>query len=222
MGKVRGSRTLDVGYIIREIRRMVYGKDPSNATALEEVSERWKRDPFRVLVATILSHRTRDENTSRAVERLFSVYKDVREVAEGDEEKIQKLIKPAGFYRVKAKRLKEVARILLERHGGKVPDDFDELISLPSVGRKTANCVLVYGFGELAIPVDTHVHRISNRLGLVETKTPEETEMALMKKVDKKYWREINDLLVRFGQKVCKPVKPLCYICGLRRVCKWY
>ena len=163
------------------------------------------RDPYKVLIRTILSQRTRDENTDQATENLFSVYPDIYAVADGSIEKIQELIKPAGFYRVKAGRIKEVSRILIDQYGGEVPDDLKELMSLPGVGRKTANCVLVFAFNEPAIPVDTHVHRISNRWGFVDTKKPEDTEKELMSFVPKDLWIELNDLMVQFGQTICKP-----------------
>ncbi|MCK5547566.1 MAG: hypothetical protein KAI64_01020, partial [Thermoplasmata archaeon] len=168
------------------------GKDV-NATTLKKE----EREPFRVLMATILSHRTRDENTHLAVERLFKRYDTPRKIAKANVKRIESLIRPAGFYTIKAKRLKEVSRILLDEFDGKVPDDFDSLMSLPSVGRKTANCVLVYGFGIEAIPVDTHLHRIPNRLGLVETTQPEETEKALTSFVPRKYWLDLNELFVK-------------------------
>ncbi|WP_288268766.1 endonuclease III, partial [uncultured Methanobrevibacter sp.] len=166
------------------------------------------RDPYKVLIRTILSQRTRDENTDQATENLFSVYPDIYAVADGSIEKIQELIKPAGFYRVKAGRIKEVSRILIDQYGGEVPDDLKELMSLPGVGRKTANCVLVFAFNEPAIPVDTHVHRISNRWGFVDTKKPEDTEKELMSFVPKDLWIELNDLMVQFGQTICKPTSP--------------
>lgn len=204
--------------LIRDIRMMVRKK----TTTLEEVNVNYRRDPFKVLIATVLSHRTKDEITSKAVSRLFSVYKDMKHLANGHEDEIRELIKPVGFYRIKAGKIKELSNILLERYNGKVPEDLDQLLSLPSVGRKTANCVLVYGFGKAAIPVDTHVHRIVNRLGIVITQTPEETEFELMRKLDKKYWIEINNLLVKFGKKICQPIKPRCNVCLLSRRCKWY
>jgi endonuclease-3 len=181
-----------------------------------------RRDPFRILIGTILSQRTRDENTHAATEALFSKYKNPKELAGGNLRTIEKLIHPAGFYRVKAKKVKAVAEIIHEQYHDKVPDDMDSLLALPSVGRKTANCVLVYGFNIPAIPVDTHVHRISNRLGLVSTKTPDETELALEKKLDQRYWIDINNLMVRFGQEQCRPIGPKCSGCELRKLCDYY
>jgi endonuclease-3 len=213
---------MDMRFFIREIKRSLQEGVSNGTTALGEIVSRGMGDPFKVLIATILSHRTRDENTNKAFQQLFSIYKDAKELSEADDGKIQELIRPSGFYHVKAKRIKEVSRIILEKYKGKVPNDPKELLFLPSVGRKTANCVLVYGFGIPAIPVDTHVHRVVNRLGFVNTKTPNETEFELMKKVNKKYWMSINDLFVRFGQRICKPIMPRCNVCRLRSFCKWY
>lgn len=176
-------------------------------------------DPFKVLISTILSQRTRDESTAIASRALFSVYKDAVMLSKASEERLQKLIKRVGFYRNKAKRIKEVSKIILERYGGKTPDNMEDLLTLPAVGRKTANCVLVYGFMKPAIPVDTHVHRISNRLGLVKTKTPEQTEVSLRKTIPKKYWIDINELLVRHGQNVCKPITSRCSECAINKLC---
>jgi len=191
-------------------------------TMLEQVSRQEKNDPLKVLIATILSHRTRDEKTSQAVKGLFSVYHNAQELANGDLAIIQKLIEPVGFYRVKANRLREVSQILMERYGGGVPDRMEDLLELPSVGRKTANCVLVYAFKKPALPVDTSVHRISNRLGLVETKTPEMTEMRLREVVSEKYWLDLNDVFVSFGQTVCKPIGPRHEVCRVRPYCPYY
>jgi endonuclease-3 len=189
---------------------------------LPEAGHTRKKDPFKVLISTIISQRTRDEQTAAASKRLFSAFPTAEELADADIKEIEKLIAPAGFYRVKAKKIKEVSNIILTENKGKVPDDFDSLIKLPSVGRKTANCVLVFGFGRPAIPVDTHVHRISNRLGLVKTSKPEETEMALVEILPKKYWLDINHLFVSFGKKVCRPQNPRCDSCPLTDMCKWF
>lgn len=180
------------------------------------------RDPYRVLIRTILSQRTRDENTDQATKNLFDKYKDIYGIAEADLEDVEKLIKPAGFFRVKARRIQEVSTILLDKYQGKVPRDMKELLELPGVGRKTANCVLVFAFEEAAIPVDTHVHRISNRWGLVHTKDPEETEMELTKIVPKELWILLNDLMVQFGQTICKPIHPQCQVCNLTDYCDYY
>ena len=178
-------------------------------------------DPYKVLIRTILSQRTRDENTDQAANALFDVYPDIYAVADAPVEEVQKLIKPAGFYRVKAGRIQEVSRILIDQYGGEVPNDMDELLTLPGVGRKTANCVFVFAFRESAIPVDTHVHRISNRWGIADTKKPEDTEFVLMEKVPKDLWVDLNDLMVQFGQTICRPIGPQCDICPLTDLCQY-
>ena len=183
------------------------------------VSKVGKRDPFRVLISCLLSLRTKDVTTEEASKRLFKVASTPYEIMNLPLEEIERLIYPVGFYRNKAKVLKEVSRDIVERFGGRVPDNMDDLLSLKGVGRKTANLVLIKGFGKEGICVDTHVHRISNRWGLVRTKTPEETEEALRKVLPKKYWMEFNDLLVPFGQNLCKPVSPLCSSCKIRKYC---
>jgi len=179
----------------------------------------YRNDPFKVLIATVLSQRTRDENTHVAAKNLFEVYKTPFELSNANLEHIQLLIKPAGFYKVKASRIKEISRIILEKYNGNIPDDITTLLALPGVGRKTANCVLAYGFGKPAIPVDTHVHRISNRLGLVKTKSEHETEKALEKIIPIEYWVELNELMVKFGQDICQPIKPKCNQCNIKDLC---
>src|SRR3990170_2132299 len=183
-----------------------------------EVSERVK-DPFMVLVSCMLSLRTKDATTREASERLFSLAKTQLELSGLEKSVIEKAIYPVGFYRVKAAALKEVSRDIVERHSGRVPDTIEGLLKLRGVGRKTANLVVTIGYGKPGICVDTHVHRITNRWGYVKTKTPEETEFALRKKLPEKYWIIINDLLVTFGQNICKPISPLCSQCKLYRYC---
>ena len=185
---------------------------------LDELA-RDKQDPFKILISTILSARTRDTNTREATIQLFSKYKTPQEIAKADIEDLEKLIYKAGFYKVKANRIKEAAKILLDKFNGKVPDNFEKLSSLPGVGAKTANCVLVYAFKIPAIPVDTHVHRISNRLGWVKTIKPEQTEKELKKLIPKNQWVRINRLFVRFGQELCIPNKPKCINCPLNNHC---
>jgi len=195
---------------------------PPRMTALRELREAEMGSPLSILIGTILSARTRDENTSAVVKKLFSKYKSARSLAQAKLSDVEKIIKSTGFYHVKAKRVIEVASIIDSKYSGKVPDMLEELLKLPGVGRKTANCVLVYAFEKPAIPVDTHVHRISNRLGLVQTKTPEETELELMKKIPKKYWLKINDMFVMYGQNICKPISPMCDVCQIKRECDYY
>jgi len=211
-----------IGPILQKMGKMVRETKDPRATALAELKDAEDGDPFKVLIGTILSQRTRDEMTSVASERLFRRFKTPQQLAKAKPAEVRKLIKSVGFYNVKTRNVINVSRILVERFGGEVPSKMDELLSLPAVGRKTANCVLVYGFDEPAIPVDTHVHRISNRLGLVRTKTPEETERELVKRVPRRYWLMVNDLFVRFGQTTCKPIGPKCSECSLKASCKYY
>ena len=180
-------------------------------------------DPYRVLIRTILSQRTRDENTDQASDKLFSVYPTMVDVANAPVDKIAELVHCAGFYNVKAKRIKEVSKILIDEYDGVVPDTVNELMKLPGVGRKTANCVLVYAFEEPAIPVDTHVHRISNLLGLVDnTKNPEDTEEELIKIIPKEDWLVLNDYMVQFGQTICKPNNMQCEVCPIAEYCDYH
>ncbi|MDR2967740.1 MAG: endonuclease III [Methanobacteriaceae archaeon] len=180
------------------------------------------KDPYRVLIKTILSQRTKDANTEKATNNLFSKYKDINEVVDAPIEEVEKLVKSAGFYRVKSRRIKEVSQILLDQFGGVVPKNINELLELPGVGRKTANCVLLFAFQEPAIPVDTHVHRISNRWGIVDTNDPDKTEVELKKAAPKKLWIDLNDLMVQFGQTICKPTHPQCDKCPITDLCKYY
>jgi endonuclease-3 len=191
-------------------------------TALKKLQEQQEGNPFKILIATILSARSRDENTTLVIEKLFFEYKNAKDLADANVERLKEIIHSIGFYNVKALRIKRVAQLLVEKFGGKVPNTIEELMELPGVGRKTANCVLVYAFNKPAIPVDVHVHRISNRLGIVVTKNPEETEKSLINIAKKKDWLAINETFVKYGQNICLPIKPTCSICSLRRVCEYY
>jgi endonuclease-3 len=175
--------------------------------------------PFHALVAVLLSSRTKDETTATVTKRLFRRVSSPGELLALSEEELARLIYPVGFYRVKARKLRELAKALIERHGGEVPSTFAELTALPGIGRKSANIVLAYAFGKNAIAVDTHVHRISNRLGIVSTTKPEQTEMALHALVPEELKLRLNRTFVAFGQTVCRPVKPLCGECPLARAC---
>ena len=177
------------------------------------------RDPFRILVGTILSARTQDATTAAAVEKLFARVKTPAQLAALSEKEIEALIFPVGFFHTKAKMLKQLPVVLEEKFNGAIPDDIDDLCTLPGVGRKTANLVRALAFHKPAICVDVHVHRISNRLGLVQTKTPLETEMALREHLPKKYWMDWNSFLVAFGQTRCRPVRPKCEGCPIARYC---
>lgn len=193
-----------------------------STTALGIIREDTHSDPFKILISTILSARTRDSVTEKVSARLFTKYSDVNSFANADPSKLALDIRPVSFYQQKAKSIVETSKLLLERYHGSVPNNYEELMELPGVGRKTAGCVLVYGFGKPAIPVDTHVHRISNRIGLVDTGTPEETEAELTKIFDKRFWIDINELFVSFGKTVCLPVNPRCSTCPVKVVCRYY
>ena len=178
-----------------------------------------RRDPFRVLIACLLSLRTKDETTGPASERLFALADTPAVMLRLSASRIERAIFPVGFYRTKARVILGVCRDLLEHFGSRVPDTIDELLTLKGVGRKTANLVVTVGFGKPGICVDIHVHRISNRLGYVRTRAPEETEVALRARLPRRYWIGYNDLLVSFGQNVCVPVSPKCSICPVRGLC---
>lgn len=175
--------------------------------------------PFEVLVSTLLSLRTKDEVTSEAAKRLFEKAVTPKQLLALGEQKTAKLIYPVGFYPTKAKRLMQISQIILDAHGGQVPDTIEALLKLPGVGRKTANLVLVEGFKKKAICVDTHVHRISNRIGYVNTKNPDQTEMALREKLPSRHWVRYNELLVAFGQVICRPISPFCSKCPVAEMC---
>lgn len=189
-----------------------------NPTALARVAER-TRDPFRVLIACLLSLRTKDETTGPAAERLFALARTPETMLRLTTSRVERAIFPVGFYHTKARVIRGVCRDLLARFDGAVPGDLDTLLTFKGVGRKTANLVVTVGFGLPGICVDTHVHRISNRLGYVRTKSPDHTEMALRKKLPRRHWIEVNDLLVTFGQNVCQPVSPRCSVCPVRTMC---
>ena len=175
--------------------------------------------PFEILVSTLLSLRTKDEVTSEAAKRLFGQARTPETILALGEKKVAKLIYPVGFYPTKAQRLMAISQILLDQYQGQVPDTIELLLELPGVGRKTANLVLVEGFKKDAICVDTHVHRISNRIGYVQTKTPDQTEFALRDKLPRKHWIGYNELLVAFGQVICRPVSPFCSKCPVAGMC---
>ena len=206
---------MTIGHRIRTLRRL----SPTwRATALADVAAHW-RDPFRVLIACLLSLRTRDETTGPAAARLFALADTPEGLGRLSLRAIERAIYPVGFYRTKARVLRDVSRDLLDRFGGSVPDDIDSLLTLKGVGRKTANLVVTQGFNKPGICVDVHVHRISNRWGYVRTRTPEETEMALRRRLPRRYWIGYNDLLVSFGQNICLPVSPHCSRCPVRAGC---
>jgi endonuclease III len=188
--------------------------------AVEKIAENSREDPFEVLIATMLSAQTRDPVTAQASARLFGAARTPRGMARLTEKEIERLIYPVSFYRNKAKHVKETCRILVERFRGRVPGTMEELLMLPGVGRKTANLVLILSFrSRKNICVDTHVHRISNRLGWVRTRTPEQTEQALYARTRERWWPYINLYLVTWGQNVCRPIHPRCGACAIREHC---
>jgi endonuclease-3 len=184
------------------------------------ISKSEEGSPFLVLISTLLSLRTKDETTDKAMDRLIKRAQTPGDILDLPTEELEKIIYPVGFYRNKAKILKNVSRIILERYGGKVPDSLDELLTIKGVGRKTANLVVTEAYGKPGICVDTHVHRISNRLGIVSTKNPHKTEEELRKVLPQKYWIIYNTLLVAFGRRTCQPVSPQCSHCPISHVCK--
>ena len=177
------------------------------------------RDPFRVLIACVLSLRTKDRTTAEASHRLFALASDPASMLKVRLPKIETAIYPVGFYRTKSKQIHAISRRLLDVYDGRVPDSIDELLTLPGVGRKTANLVVTVGYGKPGICVDIHVHRISNRWGYIKTKTPDQSEQALCRKLPPQYWITYNDLLVPFGQNICQPVSPYCSRCKLTQYC---
>src|SRR6266566_8927148 len=176
--------------------------------------------PFTVLISCILSLRTQDKTTNAASERLFAIAATPEKMLATPVGTIERVIYPVSFYRVKARTIQAISGQLLTRYKGQVPSRMDDLLELPGVGRKTANIVMTLGFRKAGIAVDTHVHRISNRLGYVRTKTPEDTEMALRRKLPRRYWIRFNDLLVTYGQNLCKPISPLCSRCKIAPYCR--
>ena len=185
---------------------------------VDQMSSR-ERDPFKVLISCILSLRTKDKVTGEASERLFRLAQTPEGVAKLSVSKIEKAIYPAGFYRVKARTIRDLSKQILQKYNGRVPDTIEELLLLKGVGRKTANLVVTLGYDKEGICVDTHVHRISNRWGLVKTKTPHETEFALRAALPVRYWKQLNGYLVAFGQGICRPISPLCSRCQIRSAC---
>jgi len=176
-------------------------------------------DEFKILISCLLSLRTRDENTEKVVKKLFAVVKKPEDIAEMPSRKLEKLIYSSGYYKNKAKTIKHVSKILLDKYKGKVPSSKEKLLEIKGIGPKTANIVLSFAFNQLVIPVDVNVYRIANRLSLVREKTAEKTEKALEKILPKKYWREINAVFILFGKTICLPVSPKCSICPINKYC---
>ncbi len=203
---------------IEKLMQVLKERYQDKTSALMDVSTR--KDPFLTLISCLLSLRTKDEVTARASERLFTLAKTPEEMLNLKKEKIEAVIYPVGFYKRKAEQILEICRVLVEKYDSRVPDELEELLKLKGVGRKTANIVITRGYNKPGIAVDTHVHRISNRLGLVSTKSPNQTEFALRKTLPKRYWIVFNDLLVMHGKVVCTPISPKCSICPITEYCK--
>jgi endonuclease-3 len=205
----------DIHEIIKILRKKTRKWDVPIVTQTAETS----CDPFKVLISTVLSLRTQDKTTAKASSRLFELANNPCHMLKLSIKEIEKVIYPVGFYKTKARTILNLCSELVIKYNSIVPDDLDELLKLKGVGRKTANLVVTLGHGKPGICVDTHVHRISNRLGYIKTKTPNETEMLLRKKLPRKYWIEYNDLLVSFGQNLCRPISPWCSLCPIERYC---
>jgi len=201
---------------IRILRREVPKWETPVVTLMAETYE----SPFRVLISCILSLRTQDATTAKASHRLFAVADSPQALVKLTVKKIENLIYPVGFYKTKARQVRDICQTIIDRHAGKVPDEIDALLTFKGVGRKTANLVVTLGYNKPGICVDTHVHRISNRWGYIKSATPEKTEAALRAKLPKQYWIEYNNLLVNFGQHLCRPISPLCSQCPVKKYCQ--
>ncbi len=201
--------------IISTLREEVKEYDVPIVTLIAETD----RDPYKVLISAMISARTKDEVTSKVSKKLYEEAPDLKRLSSLSKKEIENLIYPAGFYKTKARRIKKTAEILLKEHDGNIPEEIPELLELPGVGRKTANLVLTEAFNKEAVCVDTHVHRVSNRWGYVDTNTPKKTEFALRKKLPKKHWIEYNTVLVAFGQNTCTPRSPVCSRCPIEEHC---
>jgi len=177
-------------------------------------------NPFKILISCLLSLRTKDKNTEKVSDKLFKIVKTPTEISKIPIKRLEKLIYSSGHYKKKAKTLKHVSKVLIEKYDGKVPDKKEELLSIKGIGPKTANIVLSFAFGKLVLPIDTHCHRIPNRLGWIKTKTPDSTEKELEKILPKKYWREFNRTFVLFGKTICQPISPWCSKCPIKKYCK--
>ena len=206
----------EIHQAIRILRREVPKWDTPVVTLMAETYE----SPFRVLISCILSLRTQDATTAKASHRLFAIADSPQAMVKLTAKKIAKLIYPVGFYKTKALNILEMCQTMIDQYDGRVPDEIDELLKFKGVGRKTANLVVTLGYNKPGICVDTHVHRISNRWGYIKTATPEKTEIALRAKLPNKYWIEYNNLLVNFGQHLCRPISPLCSECPVKKYCR--
>ena len=206
----------DLIEIIKILRKEVKKWDVPVVSLVSETH----KDPFSVLISTVISLRTKDEVTLKSFKKLFSKANNVEKMLKLKEEEIASLIYPAGFYKTKGRNIKKICEILVSKYEGKVPNSMEKLLELPNVGRKTANLVISVGFDGDGVCIDVHNHRLLNRLGFVKTKNPEETEYEVRKKLNKKYWRELNFILVAYGQHICRPISPYCSKCQIKKKCK--
>jgi len=209
-------KTTQIPQVLKILREEI---KPFALPSVSQIALLEKDRPFRVLISCVLSLRTKDEVTFPASERLFSKAPSIQALGALNPKEIEKIIYPVAFYKTKAKQIPEICRRIMKEFGGKVPEEIDDLLKFKGVGRKTANLVRTLGYGKLGICVDTHVHRISNRFGLVKTKMADETEFALRKILPQEHWIEYNDLLVAWGQNICKPISPLCSQCKIEKFC---
>ena len=203
-----------------QIMNILLKEYPSTKTTLNNMRHERKRDPFKILISCLLSLRTQDKNTEKASSQLFAVASTPQEIVQMPLPKLEKLIYSSGHYKKKSRVLKHVSSEIINRFKGQVPDTEEELLSIKGIGRKTANIVLGFAFDKLVLPIDTHCHRIPNRLGLIKTKNPEQTELEVAKILAKKYWAEFNSLFVQFGQTICVPISPKCSECPVSKLCK--
>lgn len=209
-------------HIPRVMSTLKKGSPKFVTPALTKIAER-ARDPFKVLISCILSLRTKDEVTAEASRRLYALANTPEEMVKLSTKQIAKAIYPVGFYKTKSKRIKVICKRLINEFGSRVPADFDVLLSFKGVGRKTANIVMTYGFNRSGyLAIDTHCHRVPNRLGWIKTKTPEQTEHALKRVLPRRYWPDFNNIIVQFGQNICRPVGPKCNICPVSKYCRYY
>jgi endonuclease-3 len=203
---------------IKKIMEILKTNYPSHKkTTLNRMRD--KPDAFRILISCLLSLRTQDKNTEKASRKLFAVADTPEKILKLSDKELEKLIFSSGHYKKKARTLKHVSKILIDEFHGKVPETREELMSIKGIGPKTANVVLAFAFGKDALPIDTHCHRIPNRLGWIKTKTPEQTEKELAQLLPRQYWKDFNSIFVQFGQTICKPISPLCSQCPIRKYC---
>ena len=207
---------------IGKILNVMYGEGRKRNAPVFTIGKLVRENPYRSLIFTILSARSRDVNTIKVCTKLFKEYSTFQKLAKADRKKVEKLIYGIGFYKQKSKYITNAAKMVVKDFNGKLPDDIDDLVKLPGVGRKVANILLIHVHKKDSIAVDVHVNRISNRLGIVNTKNPEQTEKELKKKIPKKLWTKVNVSMVAYGQTLCLPRNPMCDICKVRRYCRYY